>query len=238
MLASNYLGYEFYYFEDAWPFYIILVLLFIIETLLSVSLYVVEDFNEANLLSIKEKLSSSDEKSLQKFLKNKNRYINRFHAALITAHMFVILLAANIIIDITDRFTLIADWSVILYILFIVLIQFVFLFFNFLFFFLLPRRVFRHSSEYVKALFTLFSLKISVIMAPISDFSDFLITGFFNIIGKSKYNKEDEVTEDDILSMVQESNDQGMIEDDEVAMINNIFELLSELTATPSFLMR
>ncbi len=225
MLASNYLGFEFYYFEDAWPFYIILVFLFIIETLLSVSLYVVEDFNEGNLLSIKEKLSASDEKSLHKFLKNKNRFINRFHAALISAHMFVILLAANIIIDVTDRFMLLADWSVVLYILVIIFILFIFLFFNFLFFFLLPRRVFRHSSEYVKALFTLFSLKISVIMAPISDFSDFLITGFFNIIGKSKYNKEDEVTEDDILSMVQESNDQGMIEDDEVAMINNIFEL-------------
>jgi len=225
MLASNYLGFELYYFEDAWPFYIILVFLFIVEILLSVSLYVVEDFNEANLLSIKEKLSSSDEKSLRKFLNDKNKYANRFHAALITAHMFVILLAANIIIDITDRFTLLADWSVLLYILFILLFLFIFLFFNFLLFFLFPRRVFRHSSEYVKALFTLFSLKISVIMAPISDFSDFLITGFFNIIGKSKYNQKDEVTEDDILSMVQESNDQGMIEDDEVAMINNIFEL-------------
>ena len=190
MLVSNYLGFEFYYFEDAWPFYIILLVLFIIETLLSVSLYVVEDFNEANLLSIREKLSSSDEKSLRKFLKHKNKYINRFHAALITSHMFVILLAANIIIDVTDRFTLIADWSVLLYIGFILVILFVFLFFNFLFFFLLPRRVFRHSTEYVKALFTLFSLKISVIMAPISDFSDFIITGFFNIIGKSKYNKE------------------------------------------------
>ena len=225
MLVSNYLGFEFYYFEDAWPFYIILLVLFIIETLLSVSLYVVEDFNEANLLSIREKLSSSDEKSLRKFLKHKNKYINRFHAALITSHMFVILLAANIIIDVTDRFTLIADWSVLLYIGFILVILFVFLFFNFLFFFLLPRRVFRHSTEYVKALFTLFSLKISVIMAPISDFSDFIITGFFNIIGKSKYNKEEEVTEDDILSMVQESNVQGIIEDDEVAMISNIFEL-------------
>ncbi|MBR6382725.1 MAG: hypothetical protein IKS56_01965, partial [Lachnospiraceae bacterium] len=96
MLVSNYLGFEFYYFEDAWPFYIILVFLFIVETLLSVSLYVVEDFNEANLCSIKERLTSSDEKSLQKFLKNKNKYVNRFHAALITVHMFVILLAANI----------------------------------------------------------------------------------------------------------------------------------------------
>ena len=129
MLASNYLGFEFYYFEDAWPFYIILVFLFIIETLLSVSLYVVEDFNEANLLSIKEKLSSSDEKSLQKFLKNKNRFINRFHAALISAHMFVILLAANIIIDVTDRFMLLADWSVVLYILLIILILFIKLYF-------------------------------------------------------------------------------------------------------------
>ena len=225
MLVSNYMGFEFYYFEDAWPFYIILVFLFIVETLLSVSLYVVEDFNEANLSSIRERLSSSDEKSLQKFLKNKNKYVNRFHAALITVHMFVILLAANIIIDVTDRFMLLADWSVVLYILFIIFILIIFLFFNFLFFFLLPRRLFRHSSEYVKAIFTLFSLKISVIMAPISDFSDFLITGFFNIIGKSKFNREEEVTEDDILSMVQESNDQGIIEDDEVEMINNIFEL-------------
>lgn len=58
-------------------------------------------------------------------------------------------------------------------------------------------------------------------MIPISDFSDYILKLFFKIIGKNKYNEDEKVTEDDILSMVQESN----IEDDEVEMINNIFEL-------------
>ena len=225
MLISDLFNINFYDFNDVWPFYLVLVCLLAIETLLSVSLYVVEDFNESDLLAINERLTASDGKSLQKFLKNKSRYINRFHAALITAEMFVIMVVSNLFVSIVAHLAEIVGWSVLVSFLLVLAALFVFLFLNFLFFFLLPRRIFRHSSEYVKAIFALFSLKISVLMAPISDLSDFIISGFFNVIGKSKYNKEEEVTEDDILSMVQESNDQGLIEDDEVAMINNIFEL-------------
>ena len=202
-------------------FLILALVLIVVEILLSVSLCVLEDFNENDLFEIKYKLSASDINLLNKFLDDKNKYANRFHAALITAHMFLFIpvfcFFSNIAFHIVDHFNLKEIFVLLLFCVFL----FVFLFINFFLFFLLPRKIIRHSSEYARSIFTLFSLKISIFMIPISDFSDYILKLFFKIIGKNKYNEDEKVTEDDILSMVQESN----IEDDEVEMINNIFEL-------------
>ena len=210
---------------ELWPIGLLFFVLLVVETLLSVSLCVVEDFNENDLEAIESRLSTSNIQSLKRFLSDKSKYANRFHAALITVH--ILLFCPVFALDLVLSKIIVFSFSMrgIFLVLFFLIIGFIFLLINFLLFFLFPRRVIRHASEYVKALFTLFSLKLSVVMVPISDLSDLLLTGFFNLIGKNKYNKDDEVTEDDILSMVQESNDQGLIEDDEVAMINNIFEL-------------
>lgn len=217
------------FIQGSWYAYLILFSLILAEIIISVSLCVVEDFNENDLEKISEKLSLKNIKTLTDFLEKRSLYENRFHAALITIHiLFFIPVNSIIYYQLTflfEKLFRIGSSMLLPFVLAEVVLFIVFLFFNFLLFFLLPRRIIRHSSEYVKAMFTLFSLKISLIMVPISDLSNFVLTLFFNLIGKNKYNQDNEVTEDDILSMVQESNDQGLIEDDEFTMINNIFEL-------------
>ena len=227
--TNNILLTNFYYVDEIWIAYLILFMLVLAEILFSVSLCVVEDFNENDLESISDKMSLTNIQTLNLFLENRSKYENRFHAALITVNILMFIPIEVLLSTVMRPLFTDADFgnSAIVVSFAVVLVSFfiLILFVNFLLFFLLPRKIVRHSSEYTKAAFTLFSLKLSLIMVPISDFSNFFLTIFFNLIGKNKYNKDDEVTEDDILSMVQESNDQGLIEDDEVAMINNIFEL-------------
>lgn len=227
--TNNILLTNFYYVDEIWIAYLILFMLVLAEILFSVSLCVVEDFNENDLESISDKMSLTNIQTLNLFLENRSKYENRFHAALITVNILMFIPIEVLLSTLMRPLFTDADFgnSAIVVFFAVVLVSFfiLILFVNFLLFFLLPRKIVRHSSEYTKAAFTLFSLKLSLIMVPISDFSNFFLTIFFNLIGKNKYNKDDEVTEDDILSMVQESNDQGLIEDDEVAMINNIFEL-------------
>ncbi|MCR4648314.1 MAG: hemolysin family protein [Lachnospiraceae bacterium] len=215
--------------ESGWYIYILLIILVLAEILLSVSLYVVEDFNENDLELISDKLSIANIQTLNNFLEKKSRFENRFHAALIATYILLFVPLSYFVGIINDfilsKTGLLGFYFKLAFIALSAVLFLVFLYVNFLFFFLLPRRIVRHSTEYTKAAFTLFSLKLSLVMAPVSDLADLLLTGFFNIIGKNKYNQDEEVTEDDILSMVQESNDQGLIEDDEVTMINNIFEL-------------
>ncbi len=215
--------------ESGWYIYILLLILILAEILFSVSLYVVEDFNEGDLELISDKLSLANIQTLNNFLDKKSRFVNRFHAALITTYIlffvpisYFVGLLCDLIVSKTGLNGLYLN---LVYIAISVVLFLVIFYLNFLVFFLFPRRIVRHSTEMTKAAFTLFSLKLSLVMAPVSDLADLFLTGFFNIIGKNKYNLDEKVTEDDILSMVQESNDQGLIEDDEVTMINNIFEL-------------
>ena len=230
MLATNNILLSgFIYFDELWIAYLILFILVLAEILFSVSLCVVEDFTENNLEEISDKISLPNIQTLTVFLENRSKYENRFHAALITVNILMFIPIETILSALIKLLFPDADFSnstsALLFAVCVVAFFVIILFINFLLFFLLPRKIVRHSSEYTKAAFTLFSLKLSLIMVPISDFSNFFLTVFFNLIGKNKYNRDDEVTEDDILSMVQESNDQGLIEDDEVTMINNIFEL-------------
>ena len=224
---SNNLFFNVPVIENLLYLYIFLFLLIIAQVLFSVSLCVIEDFNENDLEAVSDRFSLKSIHSLNIFLENKNKYENRFHAALITVHVLIFLPIASILGNLWLYIDKLFDDGIspFIFVSTYLLAFLVFLFINFLLFFHTPRKIIRHSSEYTKATVTLFSLKLSLIMVPIADLSDFIVSKFFNLIGKNKYNKEEEVTEDDILSMVQESNDQGILEDDEVKMINNIFEL-------------
>ena len=229
MPADNFFSTGFFAPEEIWIVCIIFLLLILTENLFSVSLCVVEDFNENDLLDISDRLSLPNVQTLNVFLENRTKYENRFHAALITVHILLFIPIEMLLFFIVSPIFANSNFSeiatVVLFALVLVALFLIIMFVNFLLFFLLPRKIVSHSSEYTKALVTLFSLKLSLIMVPISDLSNLILTIFFKIIGKNKYNQDEEVTEDDILSMVQESNDQGLIEDDEVTMINNIFEL-------------
>lgn len=215
--------------SDGYTLYIeiaIIVLLLILELIYSVSLAVVDYLTDADIEEIKSKISTRDLNKLTAFADDKFKYENRFHAALITINIvmfeplrFFALFFKNLI---SSYFENIPIYAFVIGFLFAFII---FLFFNYMLFFSLPRRIIRHSSELRVAKLTLASIKFSVVFIPFADFTDYLIKKFFKAIGKNKYNDVEEVTEEDILSLVQESQDQGILEEDEAEMINNIFEL-------------
>jgi len=216
-------------FAESWFIYIMLFMLILAEIVFSVSLCVVENFNENDLEEVSERYSLKNIQTLTLFLEKRSKYENRIHAALITVHI-LLCIPIGYLIRLFGGL-IFADMSfdgilnISLLIVYLIASFLILLYLNFLVFFALPRKIVRHSSHFTQAAFTLFSIKLSLIMVPISDLSDLSLTVIFNLMGLNKYNKDEEVTEDDILSMVQESNDQGLIKDDEVEMINNIFEL-------------
>lgn len=209
--------------DNIWIILVLLLVFFLLELVFSVGLYVIEDVNDSDLEETENSLNEGIIKKFNDFLDNKRVYENRFHAALITVNIVMSFPVIYLIYFFENRclFGLLP----VLQIFILIFIFIIFLLFNYLFFFSLPRRVIRHSAPLSKIKLALSSRNLSVIMYPIADLSDDLLKAFFNTIGKNKYNKEDEVTENDILSMVQESQDQGILDDNEAEMINNIFEL-------------
>ena len=180
MLATNNILLSgFIYFDELWIAYLILFILVLAEILFSVSLCVVEDFTENDLEEISDKISLPNVQTLTVFLEN------RFHAALITVNILMFIPIETILSAFIKLLFQDADFSnsasTLLFAVCVVSFFVIILFINFLLFFLLPRKIVRHSSDYTKAAFTLFSLKLSLIMVPISDFSNFLLTVFFNL---------------------------------------------------------
>lgn len=208
---------------NTWWFNVLLmVILCAFELMFSVCLSLVEDINESDIEEVKDSFNEIKFKKLTKFISNKRMYESRFHAALITVNI-IMLAPLYQILRLCKSY--IPDSVMLIFIIGSFFTLIIFLFLNYLFCFSLPRKLIIHSSSMNKAKLTLGSLKYSVLMIPFADFSDHLLEIFFKVIGKDHYNNEEEVTEDDILSMVQESHDQGILEADEAEMINNIFEL-------------
>ncbi|MCQ2542604.1 MAG: hemolysin family protein [Lachnospiraceae bacterium] len=208
---------------NTWWFNVLLmVILCAFELMFSVCLSLVEDINESDIEEVKDSFNEIKFKKLTKFISNKRMYESRFHAALITVNI-IMLAPLYQILRLSKAY--IPDSVMLIFIIGSFFALIIFLFLNYLFCFSLPRKLIIHSSSMNKAKLTLGSLKYSVLMIPFADFSDRLLEIFFKVIGKDHYNNEEEVTEDDILSMVQESQDQGILEADEAEMINNIFEL-------------
>ncbi len=208
---------------NTWWFNVLLmVILCAFELMFSVCLSLVEDINESDIEEVKDSFNEIKFKKLTKFISNKRMYESRFHAALITVNI-IMLAPLYQILRLSKAY--IPDSVMLIFIIGSFFALIIFLFLNYLFCFSLPRKLIIHSSSMNKAKLTLGSLKYSVLMIPFADFSDRLLEIFFKVIGKDHYNNEEEVTEDDILSMVQESHDQGILEADEAEMINNIFEL-------------
>ena len=205
-----------------WFNVLLMVILCAFELMFSVCLSLVEDINESDIEEVKDSFNEIKFKKLTKFISNKRMYESRFHAALITVNI-IMLAPLYQILRLCKAY--IPDSVMLIFLIGSFFALIIFLFLNYLFCFSLPRKLIIHSSSMNKAKLTLGSLKYSVLMIPFADFSDRILEIFFKLIGKDHYNNEEEVTEDDILSMVQESHDQGILEADEAEMINNIFEL-------------
>ena len=104
----------------------------------------------------------------------------------------------------------------------IVLVVFFVLFLTFAL--LIPKRLVRHMSIRKKAVFASVVTTVSVILKPITDLTNLLAKGILRLFGVKKPAVKADVTEEEIISMVNEGQELGVLEAEEAEMIANIFE--------------
>lgn len=92
------------------------------------------------------------------------------------------------------------------------------------FIFFIPKRLSKKINFITKVRFLSFIMIISVIIKPITYISGFITKGILLLFGIKK-NQEESMTEEEIISIVNEGQEQGVIEASEAEMIQNIFEL-------------
>lgn len=92
------------------------------------------------------------------------------------------------------------------------------------FFVLIPRRLAKRMQFEGMAHFISFVMVISSFLRPITHITDKLAKGILFLFGIKKHPEENDVTEEEIISMVNEGHEQGVLEASEAEMIHNIFE--------------
>lgn len=108
--------------------------------------------------------------------------------------------------------------------LFFVLIIFVGFVLILTFMVLIPRRLVRHMSIKRMAMFASAVMTVSVVLKPITDVTNLLAKGILRLFGVKKSTEKADVTEEEIISMVNEGHELGVLEANEAEMITNIFE--------------
>lgn len=90
--------------------------------------------------------------------------------------------------------------------------------------YLVPKKLGKHHPE--KTVFHYYNIVkiIMLLFAPVLWLIRLLSNLVIRIFGIDPHRKEDEVTEEEIISMVDEAHEQGVIQENEAEMIQNIFE--------------
>jgi putative hemolysin len=65
---------------------------------------------------------------------------------------------------------------------------------------------------------------ISIVLLPLIKLLKLLINGLYNLFGMNKKRKKKEITEEDLITLINVGKDEGVIEEQEKKMIKNIFE--------------
>lgn len=89
---------------------------------------------------------------------------------------------------------------------------------------LIPRRLVRHMSIKRMAVFASAVMAVSIVLKPVTDLTNLLAKGILRLFGVKKNTPKADVTEEEIISMVNEGHELGVLEADEAEMITNIFE--------------
>ncbi len=89
---------------------------------------------------------------------------------------------------------------------------------------LIPRRLVRRMSVPGMARFASVVMAVSVVLKPITDLTNLLAKGILWLFGIKKPAQKADVTEEEIISMVNEGHELGVLEAEEAEMIANIFE--------------
>ena len=96
--------------------------------------------------------------------------------------------------------------------------------------FMLPRRLGNQNPDKIATILSGFLMFIKTVLLPVTTLTSVIARVLVKIFGGDPHVDEAPVTEDEILSMVDEGEETGVLEEIEKEMINNIFEF-GELTA-------
>ncbi len=96
--------------------------------------------------------------------------------------------------------------------------------------FMLPRRIGKQNPDKTSATLSGFLSFIKILVLPVTAFTSIIARVLVKVFGGDPHVDEAPVTEDEILSMVDEGEESGVLEEIEKEMINNIFEF-GDLTA-------
>lgn len=108
--------------------------------------------------------------------------------------------------------------------LFFILVVFVAMVLILTFTVLVPKRLVRHMSVRKRAVFASMVMAVSVVLRPITGLTNLLAKCILWLFGIKSPAKKADVTEEEIISMVNEGQELGVLEADEAEMIANIFE--------------
>ncbi len=108
--------------------------------------------------------------------------------------------------------------------MFFVTVTFLFFVLILTFVVLIPRRLVRHLSVKRMAGFATLVMTVSVVLKPLTDLTNLLAKGVLHLFGVKKPAQKNDVSEEEIISMVNEGQELGVFEADEAEMIANIFE--------------
>lgn len=215
--------------QHPWLGVIIIFALTVIAYFLELAKAAFENVNDATL----EKLADDEEDNPEQaaaaeealeFIDGKERgFLNAVRASMgIALIVNGIAFAKNVLPAIVE-FTYTKTDSKPLVILIAVVIAFLFIYLVVLFSHIIPDRLGSLKAE--RYFFKMFGLMkaVTVVMTPISAMLEGGCKLGLKLIGVDA-SAEDIVTEDEIISMVNESQEQGVLDDDEAEMISNIIE--------------
>lgn len=214
----------------------ILIILMIMNMLFYMLLVLIRGINAGDIERNSGKIKSSQLNKLRWVEENKTSYENR---ALLAIY-FITFISGAVIVPVSVNYyfqyfvPILQNWSLMqdvlpfffyAFALLIYIVLFlVFIFVTMAFVILIPRRLSIMMNFKTIAGFISFLMFASAGLRPITYFTDLLAKGILSVLGIKKSSEENDVTEEEIISMVNEGHEQGVLEASEAEMIHNIFE--------------
>ena len=87
-----------------------------------------------------------------------------------------------------------------------------------------PKTIATRKAERLAAVYAPFINLLMIVLTPVTFIVNFLAHGVLRLFGINMKEKESQVTEDELLTMVDVSSEEGVLENDEREMINNVVD--------------
>lgn len=184
--------------------------------------------NDAKLRKLSEK-GDKKASSLLKFIENSSKFLSTIQVGVTFSGFLSSAFASNTFADmivsgLVKSFPTLQSYDDVLNVASMIVVTLILSYFTLVFGELVPKRLAMKHSEKL-ALRSVGPLKFTqVIFAPFVWLLTLSVNGVLRLLGINPNAEDDEVTEEEILLMVNEGQEQGVIGDEESEMINNIFD--------------